>query len=55
MVKSTALIPMPGSPERPAPATTATQQAAAAARFLRQSAVPAIAPLISWPKGSAAR
>jgi hypothetical protein len=55
MVKTTALITMPGSPQRPTPAEASTQQAAAAARFLRQSALPAIAPLISWPKGPAAR
>jgi len=55
MVKSTALITMPGSPQRPTAAAASMQQAAAAAQFLRQSALPAIAPLISWPKGPAAR
>ncbi len=55
MVNCTALITMPGSPQRPTPAAASMQQAAAAAQFLRQSALPAIAPLISWPKGSAAR
>jgi hypothetical protein len=54
MVMITALISMPGSAQRPTPPPNPAQQAAAAARFLRQSALPAIAPLIKWPKGPSA-
>jgi hypothetical protein len=49
MVKFTALFRMPGSVQRLTIPRDPAQQAAAAARFLRQSALPAIAPLINGP------